>query len=296
MNNIKDPEVIIIGAGLTGLTLANCLTLENKSFLILEKSLAVGGRIATRRIEEMGFDHGALFLSPSLLLLSLFETTKVNYKSGGDGIYVEGGMNRFPKSLGANMPILKEKRVEKITAIKNSWQLETDKQERFCCEKLIITAPVPQSLELLTRSNLMKENLNHLRELDYTKALIMLLVLDTIPNNLHSFEDQGYDFTLMRERSLHPTGVIVEMPAIKAEELFEKSDEEIENEFLKIFKDSPLKNCQIKITQIKKWRYARALKKYPHPFIEVAPSLFLAGDSFGDPVVSAAALAQTLKT
>ncbi|MEJ7558841.1 MAG: FAD-dependent oxidoreductase [Pedobacter sp.] len=42
---MKDAEVIIIGAGLSGLTAAKVLNAAGKSVLLLEASDAVGGRV-----------------------------------------------------------------------------------------------------------------------------------------------------------------------------------------------------------------------------------------------------------
>lgn len=56
-------QVIIVGAGMSGLTAARRLSELGISSLVLDKGRAVGGRMATRRIGGAVFDHGAQHFS-----------------------------------------------------------------------------------------------------------------------------------------------------------------------------------------------------------------------------------------
>lgn len=56
-------DVIVIGAGMAGLTAARHLTEEGADVLLLDKSRAVGGRMASRRYAGGRFDHGAQHFS-----------------------------------------------------------------------------------------------------------------------------------------------------------------------------------------------------------------------------------------
>ena len=53
-------NVAIIGAGITGITLANLLQ-KKVNLTVFEKSRGVGGRMATRRAEPYQFNHGAQY-------------------------------------------------------------------------------------------------------------------------------------------------------------------------------------------------------------------------------------------
>src|SRR5579862_200717 len=57
--------VAIIGAGMAGLAAARTLTAAGCRVVIYEQSKAVGGRVATRRIEGCILDHGAQNLKPT---------------------------------------------------------------------------------------------------------------------------------------------------------------------------------------------------------------------------------------
>ncbi|MGQ9897344.1 MAG: NAD(P)/FAD-dependent oxidoreductase [Acidobacteriota bacterium] len=56
-------DVTIIGAGLAGLTVAYTLTQHGLNCEVLEKSRALGGRMATRRYQDISFDHGAQYFT-----------------------------------------------------------------------------------------------------------------------------------------------------------------------------------------------------------------------------------------
>jgi len=56
-------RVAIIGAGVSGATLASLIH-QNVELVVFEKSRGVGGRLSTRRVDNIGaFDHGAQFFT-----------------------------------------------------------------------------------------------------------------------------------------------------------------------------------------------------------------------------------------
>jgi len=58
-----DTDVLIIGAGIAGLSAAAELVASGRRVVVLEKSRGVGGRMATRRVGEAICDHGAQFFT-----------------------------------------------------------------------------------------------------------------------------------------------------------------------------------------------------------------------------------------
>ena len=54
-------DVLLLGAGLSGLKAARDLHAAGKSVLVLDKGRGVGGRAATRRWDGTPVDHGAQF-------------------------------------------------------------------------------------------------------------------------------------------------------------------------------------------------------------------------------------------
>jgi monoamine oxidase len=56
--NKTEPEVIIVGAGLAGLSCTKRLLATRISFVILEAGRRFGGRIKTDRVDGFLLDHG----------------------------------------------------------------------------------------------------------------------------------------------------------------------------------------------------------------------------------------------
>ncbi len=56
-------DILIIGAGLSGLKAAGDLHAAGRSVLLIDKGRGVGGRAATRRWDGARVDHGAQFFT-----------------------------------------------------------------------------------------------------------------------------------------------------------------------------------------------------------------------------------------
>ncbi|MSO32728.1 MAG: FAD-dependent oxidoreductase, partial [Ilumatobacteraceae bacterium] len=56
-------RVVVVGAGIAGLTAARALSHAGHSVIVLDKGRSVGGRMATRRIGDATVDHGAQFFT-----------------------------------------------------------------------------------------------------------------------------------------------------------------------------------------------------------------------------------------
>ena len=56
-------DILIIGAGLAGLSAAVELQKAGKQVLVVDKGRGLGGRLAGRRIGDATFDHGAQFMT-----------------------------------------------------------------------------------------------------------------------------------------------------------------------------------------------------------------------------------------
>ncbi|MCH1514934.1 MAG: FAD-dependent oxidoreductase [Acidimicrobiales bacterium] len=79
MPDLSSPEVVIVGAGIAGLTAAKILSQSGKEVLLLEKSDGVGGRVRTDQYKDFLLDRGFQVLLtaypelPEHLDLSLLE-------------------------------------------------------------------------------------------------------------------------------------------------------------------------------------------------------------------------------
>lgn len=272
-------EILIIGAGICGISLARA---SKKKVILLEKSKGVGGRIATRRIENLGLDHGALYLNESPALEALISATGFEVKKT-KGLYIDGGMTQIPKKLSENLDIRKGVRAKKIERLNPGWKVTSDTGEIFSAEKLVITAPVPQALELLSENKILfPETLN---EVTYTKAVMALIVTGSpfvVPKFLPKYIES---ISEMRLRSLHPNGIVIRATPEFSEEIFDLPDEQNLKTLVEtLLRISP--TTDITHTELKKWRYVLPKSCFEAPYLEVAPDLFLAGDGFSSPDIN----------
>jgi predicted NAD/FAD-dependent oxidoreductase len=62
MSGLENSPVVVVGAGVAGLSCAGALAAAGRPVLVLERGRGVGGRCATRRLEGQAFDSGPAFL------------------------------------------------------------------------------------------------------------------------------------------------------------------------------------------------------------------------------------------
>ncbi len=251
-------ETIVIGAGLTGLTIAR----QTKA-LIIEKSRGVGGRIATRRIEDQRFDHGLPYWPCNLKAKKIHE-----------GSSCDLGLTSITKEMARGIDIRLEERVLKIVQSPQGWMLQTDKGI-FESQNVVLTAPVPQALELLSASGF---EINPLWNVEYYKSLVGLYRLSIGPQE-KSQEWDGHEIVFQREKGMCPDGISLIASPEFSEKWFNRPDEEILIEVTKLL-TKRLGQRTIRHQELKKWRYSMSKSVSTKPYLEVAPRLFLAGDGF----------------
>jgi len=165
-------RIAIIGAGMAGLTLAHHLK-HKAEVTVFEKSRGVSGRLATRRLGEYEFDHGAQFFTarseafeqfiapfieqgviaewqPRVLTLEAGE--KPYRRDWFEPHYVAvPRMNSFAKALAADLDIQLEITISTLSAMPNGqWQLHTlEEKLPQVFDWVISTAPASQSIALL---------------------------------------------------------------------------------------------------------------------------------------------------
>jgi predicted NAD/FAD-dependent oxidoreductase len=186
---IKNYDIAIIGAGLSGLTCAKIL--QNKGFqvLVLDKSRGVGGRLATRRLHNTTVDHGLPYLlnqgelSKKLIqelteqnILQLWPGEVYELKSPKNLVksapvnryFAPEGITSVAKYIAQNLNIQRQAKVIQINKNSdNNWSLQLENNQEIIQAKCVVCAiPAPQALMLIENSpnlNLspqLKEDLN----------------------------------------------------------------------------------------------------------------------------------------
>lgn len=308
-------STLIVGSGITGLILAWRLTKQDGAgkVLVLEKSRGVGGRLATRRTDVAVFDHGAQFyhLQPPIEswhatwiksdVSAEWDTSDNRKKYVG-----RRGMTGLAKDLATDLDILLNTKVLHLHRDGMQWTVHTDTGKDLKSDRIILTCPLPQSVELLRTSRLPVHPT--LEAVSYAKALVLLIedatsakwsalntgYLELNSQGVQSIADQF-------SKGISPTSAwTVTMTPGFSEEFFELTDQEILSEAERRLKqlDPSLRYSRC---TLKKWRYSHPLKSHRVPFHSPQPGLFLSGDAFGGPsingaIFSAEALYQHLST
>ncbi len=163
-------RVGIVGAGMAGLTVAKSLA-KVADVTIFEKSKGVGGRMATRRIGDVAFDHGAQYFtvrdeefgnlvneacSIGLVepwmgdVVSLAEGNPVRRVFPSSTRYVAvPSMTALPKWISAGLDIRLGLRVDEIIGEPARWHIRAGDVLEGPFDWIIVTAPAAQTAALL---------------------------------------------------------------------------------------------------------------------------------------------------
>ncbi|MBL8155835.1 MAG: FAD-dependent oxidoreductase [Anaerolineae bacterium] len=167
-----DSEVLIVGAGLSGLAAARALAQAGYRGHVIDKGSSVGGRLATRRIAGGLADHGAQFFTArsevwkaqvaqwqSEGLVTIWSNgfsdgkRPVESFDGHPRFVTREGMNRLAKRLAVDVGELAsfhlDTRIVSVEPLGNGWLAVAESGTRWTAPALLLTAPVPQSLALL---------------------------------------------------------------------------------------------------------------------------------------------------
>lgn len=193
------PHAIVIGAGISGLIAARRLQKAGWEVQVLEKSRGLGGRMATRRIKDARFDHGAqYFTMHSMFFRSLVEdlqdqelvkgwcrgflnTDRQLIMDGYQRFYAPRGMNSIAKFIAEPLTIHQNTQVTQLTQHEKTWSLKTQEGQSLETDALILSAPVPQSLSLLEQAenlSLSEKQHDQLKQIKYDPCLALMATLD----------------------------------------------------------------------------------------------------------------------
>lgn len=182
-------DVAVIGAGLAGLICAQQLQQAGYSVVVVEKSRGLGGRLATRRLQNTCADHGVRYLSvqgsnfegslsrhliQALLtsdviqpwtnkVLKVHLPSELSASRHQDWVQVEPyyaaeqGLTAVAKFLAVGLDIRRGQRVQSLEAtsqVTSQWQLrletiDAESTPPLLARSLVMAIPAPQALMLL---------------------------------------------------------------------------------------------------------------------------------------------------
>ena len=307
---------LIIGAGISGLLAGTELQAAGHSVTILDKGRGVGGRMATRRMQDGGrADHGAQF----------FTVRDPQFRSRVDAWLASGwivewcrgftpeqdgyprycgadGMTRVAKGLAAALHVQTGIRVTQIGQDGSGWTVLTESGGRFNAENLILTPPLPQSLALLKAGNvaLPSKLENDLSRIAYDPIFAVLVRLSgrsgiPAPGGVQ-VRGEPIDWIGDNEQKGISAGTTV---SIHASARFTRDHLEGDRTLVAqtliaaAAEAGYFQADQVVETQVHRWLYAQPIECYPEQTVysEIGsyPLLF-AGDAFAHARVEGAAL------
>ncbi|WP_299827779.1 NAD(P)/FAD-dependent oxidoreductase [uncultured Roseobacter sp.] len=163
------PSVAIIGAGLSGLRLAQRLT-PFMQVTVFEKSRGLGGRMSTRRTDGFAFDHGAqyftarsadfeAFLRPYLEngtvqmwapRLAQLSSAEAPPRWTAPRYVATPGMTGLAKAMAAELTVHRAVQVDRLVRSGHQWQmLDAEENDLGRFDWVISTAPSLQTARLM---------------------------------------------------------------------------------------------------------------------------------------------------
>lgn len=284
--NKQKVDTLIIGAGLSGITLANELKRQGRSSLIIEKSRSVGGRLASRRIGDNIFDHGAqhvevfssspaefqkFVMSPSDCLL---------WDKKGDHSYYsyQQGVTSLLKHHSHDLHIAFNTKIIEILKSQGVWQLKDENLNLFSANNVVLTAPLTQSLILMKGSKLSYPA--ELEQVSYAKKIVILLNLKKSENyRIKSTYFKKIYLQNTKRNNTDTTYTLVTSDDFSNQH-FELDESTITQKILSLFETNSTVTQNLIDLQIKKWRYAYPLNGLNVSSIEPHENLHLIGDVF----------------
>ena len=307
---MNDADVVVVGAGLTGLAAARALESRSRYVTVLDKGRSVGGRLATRRLEGARLDHGAQFFTQrgpameSLVEELLDEEVAIEWcrgfgsEDGHPRYRILGGMNGLAKYLAEPLEDVRcGVQVTEVAREDRGWVVRWDGGE-LRGGAVLLTAPVPQSLALLDAGGVRLDAgvRPGLDAVAYDAAIAVMAVLDgpsAVPEPGGAQLTDG-PFTWVADNSMKG---ISDLPAVTlhtdhatAMALFDEDEDVALAELLALGAEW-FGGAEVVDAQLKKWRYATPRTTWDQPICVAVDGdwpLVLAGDAFDGPKVEGA--------
>ena len=307
----KSTDILIVGAGMSGVTAASALDAARCRTLVIDKSMRIGGRLASKKLGAAQFDYGAQFMTarePQFLSL-MKECEKLGlvkqWFGSGSGQHQRhprwcgsSGMTAVANHLAGSVQFSMGLRLATIECESDSWLARMISGEKISARALLLTPPVPQTLTLLKDSKIeipadIAERLESIR---YEKCLAVLAHLTgpsaiDHPGGMKFIEGPISWMADNQQKGISKVPAVTIHGAGAFSEQYYHSDRLQSGRMLLEAAESWL-GSGVSEFQVHRWRYAKPVHVDPERCLVInrMPPLLLAGDAFGGPRVEGAAM------
>jgi predicted NAD/FAD-dependent oxidoreductase len=306
---------VVVGAGMAGLTAAHLLS-GVAEVVVLDKGRGVGGRLATRRVGEATFDHGAQFITTHTDEFAATITKLVGSgvvapwfrgRIGPNGVVDPDGhtryrgavsMNAIAKALAVGLDVRTASLVSSLVHDGKSWTVVLADGTELKADGIVVTSPVPQTLALLESGGvvLTPNDADALAAITYDPCIALMAVLDG-PSGLNeagAVDPASGPIDWIADNFLKGISAVPAV-TIHATPEFSRTQWDAPDEAIT---EALLDAAQLESSvlpgsvQIQRWRYARPSVEHPERFLRLSdmPPFVCAGDAFGGAKVEGAAL------
>jgi len=170
------------------------------------------------------------------------------------------------------------------------WQVFLEQGEPLLAQQIILTCPLPQSLQILRQSAIDFDQ--KLTQIHYHSSIVILARFDSSlasqMNYRENLNENIFSICSQNAKGLsHQADYTIVMQNLWSANHFDRSDEEIcwavEKLLNNIFPKSAVLNLIVK-----KWRFSSPEGTWERLYENVAKGLYLAGDAFGGPSLNGA--------
>jgi len=310
---MRRDQIIVVGAGISGVLLARGLRQAGCDVVILEKSRGFGGRMATRRWDEQRFDHGAqTFTLRSRLAQETFkpliETGVLARWPNGTSTSPEEerwiglpGMSSVARALAEGIHVINGARAETATPTETGWTVRLVDGAELSCSLLALTSPVPQSLDIIQPAldQVAPPIRQQLERIDYDPSYALLAKLDHPASGEwragREIEDERIAWIADNQSKLRPqetgNGALVAQSTPE----FARRNEHTEREQVTEAMSSAVEQligARLSERRLHWWKYASPNTRIAEQaLLSVTPSPTLfCGDAFGEGMIEGAVL------
>jgi predicted NAD/FAD-dependent oxidoreductase len=279
---------------MSGLVAANDLVAAGHEVVVFDKGRAVGGRMASKRFAGARFDHGAQHFS--VRSDAFREAVREWSFAGVVGVWYEGvslttdnGLEPRHRGVPAMRSICEhlaeglDVRTSALVAGVSSGGLTLDSGEPIAADAVIVTAPIPQTLDLIDPPLISADHRRMLESIEYDPCIAVMAVLDGDPElpDGHLAPDAGPIAWIADNRhkgvSEVPAVTIHSTPGYARTNLEADADVWLDDLLGELGR---LTGTTSTAASAHRWRYSMPTNPVDTGFLDLGSGVWLAGEAF----------------